>query len=99
MADLGLYEIFLEHARITESLLYRRRSLALRNMELAFEMPDNEFIGLYRLSKSVCRDLINEMEPYLLSRRGGINIISKVSELQQLICLHKSFHNMPAPST
>lgn len=80
MSDLGLYENFLEHARVAESLLYRRRSATLRNMELAFEMPDSEFIGLYRLSKSVCLELIGEVEPYLPSRRGGISVTAKVSK-------------------
>lgn len=79
MADIGLYENFIEHARVTQNLLNRRRSIELRNMELAFEMPDPEFIGLFRLNKSVCRDLIQELQPYLPSRRGGISVISKVS--------------------
>ncbi|KAL0851864.1 hypothetical protein ABMA28_000160 [Loxostege sticticalis] len=78
MADLGLLENFLEHARVMEGILYRRRSVALRNMELAFEMPDPEFIGLYRLNKSVCRDLIQELEPYLPTTRGGISTTCKV---------------------
>lgn len=80
MADLGLYENFLEHARVTERILYRRQSLALRKMELAFEMPDSDFMGLYRLNKNVCSDLINELEPYLPTRRqGGINPKAMVS--------------------
>ncbi|KAL0830132.1 hypothetical protein ABMA28_003589 [Loxostege sticticalis] len=76
MADLGL-ENFLEHARVMEGILYHRRNVALRNMELAFEMPDPEFIGLYRLNKSVCRDLIHEL-PYLPTTRGGISTTCKV---------------------
>lgn len=81
MADLGLYANFIAHAHAMESILYRRRSLALRNMELAFEMPDYEFVGLFRLNKSVCRDLIQELEPYLPTKRGGISTISKVSDI------------------
>lgn len=80
MTDLGLYENFLEHARVTEQLLYRRRNATFRKMELSFEMPDSEFIRMYRLNKSVCRELIQELEPYLPARRGGISITSKVSE-------------------
>ncbi|XP_028171560.1 putative nuclease HARBI1 [Ostrinia furnacalis] len=78
MADLGLYENFLEHARVTEAILHRRRSMALRNMEIAFEIPEPEFVGLFRLNKSVCLDLIQELEPYLPSRRGGMSTVSKV---------------------
>lgn len=79
MADLALYENFLEHARVTESILNRRRSVGFRKMELGFEIPDAEFVGLFRLNKGLCRDLIHELEPYLPSRRGGISAVSKVS--------------------
>lgn len=78
MADLGLYENFLEHARVTECILNRRHSAFLREMEVAFQIPEPEFVGLFRLSKSVCRDLIQELEPYLPTRRGGMSITCKV---------------------
>lgn len=70
MADLGLYENFLEHARLEEALMYRRRNAELRNMELAFEMPDSEFVGLYRLNKSLVLNLIDEIKPYLPGKEG-----------------------------
>lgn len=92
MADLGLLENFLEHARVMEGILYRRRSVALRNMELAFEMPDPEFIGLYRLNKSVCRDLIQELEPYLPTTRGGISTTCKVSNIIYIFFTQKYFY-------
>lgn len=79
MADLGLYENFLEHARLEEALMYRRRNGELRNLELAFEMPDSEFIGLYRLNKCLALNLIRELEPYLPSK-GGLSTLSKVSK-------------------
>ncbi|XP_041971331.1 putative nuclease HARBI1 [Aricia agestis] len=78
MADLGLYENFLEHARITESLLYRRQSTIFREMDIAFEIPEPEFVGLFRLNKSLCRDLIQELEPHMPGARSGISTSSKV---------------------
>jgi hypothetical protein len=64
MADLGLYENLLEHARLEESLLYRRRNAELRNLELSFEMADSEFIGLYRFNKGLALNLIKQLEPH-----------------------------------
>jgi hypothetical protein len=90
MADLGLYENFLEHARVTENLIYRRRSASLRKMELAFEIPDAEFVGLFRLNKGLCRDLIQELEPYLPARRDGISCITKVSKCVNFLKLRSS---------
>lgn len=94
MADLGLYEIFLEHARLEEALTYRRRYAELRNMEMAFEMPDPDFIGLYRLDKHLAQNLILELEPYISSKGSLIHRVkSKYDIIDSDMSLFHYYHN------
>ncbi|XP_049885031.1 putative nuclease HARBI1 [Pectinophora gossypiella] len=78
MADLGLYRMYLEHARVEERIRYQQQCRFMREQELAFEMPDSEFVKHFRLNKNVCFELTSEIEPYLAGSRGGISPISKV---------------------
>jgi len=39
-----------------------------------FALPENQFIGLYRLTRNITRDLIEALEPHLPPRRSPLAI-------------------------
>lgn len=49
----------------------RRR---LRDMLDPFVLPENEFMGMYRLSRNMTRALVEALEPHLPPRRRALGI-------------------------
>ncbi|XP_032664673.1 uncharacterized protein LOC116841142 [Odontomachus brunneus] len=65
-------------AEIRASRIMRRR---IRDMLDPFDLPENEFIGLYRLSRNMVRALIAALEPHLPLRRKVIGIPNELKIL------------------
>lgn len=86
MARLGLWMDLYERARIEQMRQGQRNMRQIRETVDPFEMPDPQFISTYRLSKSLVRDLVRELEPLMRRRRrraGDISIETKVGTYLQ----------------
>nr|XP_012217247.1 PREDICTED: uncharacterized protein LOC105669078 [Linepithema humile] len=65
-------------AEIHASQIMRRR---LRDMLDPFALPENEFMGMYRLTRNMTRILVETLEPYLSPRRRALGIPNELKVL------------------
>jgi len=52
-----------------------------------FALPENEFIGMYRLTKDMTRNLVNALEPHLPPRKRTLGISNELKVNKTYIAL------------
>jgi protein-arginine kinase activator protein McsA len=89
MANLAIYYNVLEEARRVDMREKRRRQREERYVRAAMSADDNQFIGLYRLSKELFNELVIELTPLLKTahRRGEEFIKCKVCHSTYTYCI------------
>lgn len=69
---------------IQANKIMRRR---IRDMVDPFALPENQFVGMYRLTKDMTRTLIEALEPHLPLRRSPLAIPNELKVSTIIIVL------------